>query len=714
MADAGLQQVLQYLRRASSPNGDWALDDPLLLERFARLRDEAAFEVLVRRHGGMVLDVCRRLLRNHHDVEDAFQASFLVLVRHARSIRKSQALASWLYKVAYRVSLRLRKATAQRGRIESLPAAIAAPIVTGPEPAPEVQHVLYEELNQLRDKYRLPVVLCYLKGLTTAQAAQQLGCPQGTIHSRLWTAREQLRKRLIGRGVVLPTAGLSALLWVGPCAAAVPERLVFATIRTATLVQSGTALPGAAVSKIVALAEGVSKMMFIGKLRLVGAALVALSVFAVGMGQLPSVLGGKPSAKASVRAKANTVELSQEAAARLGIQVGQIKARGEPRPRRLPPFAGVLNYDVDRVFVIRSRFPGEVTEIRKVPDSDNPGAQRSLRVGDKVKQGDVLAVVWSQQLGAAKAALMDAVCAVRLSKDHLERFNELFQKGAIPLVTVKAAQKQFDSDTNTLLTAERSLRMWKLDDKEIQALRAEADELFDPKKPRDAKAEARLARLEIRAPIIKTNPNQELMVAERNVQLNDMVKPSESPPLFKLADTSRLEIWVHPPEEHLPLLRKALAKKEGGRLQWEIRLGSKHPYTPTLKLDINRIFAIDGNQPTLGGYLPNPKGKYLVGQFVTATILLPAEPELAVPASALVEEGGKAYVLIQPDPAKLQYSAHRVTIVRRDRDVVHLRPDASSDLSGHDASLLRAGQRVVTSGAAELKALLVDLNSRGK
>src|SRR5262245_30026006 len=183
-----LQALVDRLRQAA-PGGVSGLSDAELVERWARHRDEAAFELIVWRHGRLVLSVCRRLLRHAQDVEDAFQATFLVLVRKARSIAKRQALASWLHTVATRVALSARERSAREGArnggsVEGL-AARAEP------PADDLRSVLDEEVGRLAEKYRNVFVLCCLEGKTDAVAARELGCPLGTVLSRLSRARRR-------------------------------------------------------------------------------------------------------------------------------------------------------------------------------------------------------------------------------------------------------------------------------------------------------------------------------------------------------------------------------------------------------------------------------------------------------------------------------------------------------------------------------------------
>ena len=180
------------LRRVLGQNGDGGLSDGQLLQRFVSLRDEAAFEVLVWRHGSMVLAVGQRVLHNLADAEDVLQATFLALVRQAPAIVRGGALASWLHKVAYRIALRGRAQCAKRPLRQSEPQ-VAAPFEGAAESRQEELSILDEELQRLPEKYRVPLIFSYLQGLTNQEIAVHLGCPIGTIFTRLARGRDMLR-----------------------------------------------------------------------------------------------------------------------------------------------------------------------------------------------------------------------------------------------------------------------------------------------------------------------------------------------------------------------------------------------------------------------------------------------------------------------------------------------------------------------------------------
>src|SRR5262249_24070680 len=212
MTGGPIATVLQYLRNFVDRPLAEDTSDAQLLERFALHSDEAAFEALVRRFGPMVWGVCRRVLTDEHAVEDAFKATFLVLVRKASSIRKREVVGSWLYGVAYRTATKARlNAAGWYAREKRIPKMVAADPARETA-APDSRSVLDEELSRPPAKYRDPLVLCYLEGHTNEEAARKLGCPCGTIFTRLARARDRLRDRLTRRGVALSAAALATAL----------------------------------------------------------------------------------------------------------------------------------------------------------------------------------------------------------------------------------------------------------------------------------------------------------------------------------------------------------------------------------------------------------------------------------------------------------------------------------------------------------------------
>jgi RNA polymerase sigma factor (sigma-70 family) len=272
-------EVIQHPDAAPPARGGEALSDGQLLTDYLGRRDEAALAALVHRHGPMVWGVCRRVLRHYHDAEDAFQATFLVLVRRAASIASRELLANWLYGVAYQTALNARAAAARRGARERQVTTMPEPETTGQDLWQDLLPLLDQELSRLPDKYRLPVVLCDLEGKTRKEAARQIGCPEGTVAGRLARARALLAKRLARHGVMVSAGALAAGLARGAASAGVPAPVVASTIKAATLLAAGQAAAAGVVSaRVAALTEGVLKTMLLTRLKIAGAVLGVLTV----------------------------------------------------------------------------------------------------------------------------------------------------------------------------------------------------------------------------------------------------------------------------------------------------------------------------------------------------------------------------------------------------------------------------------------------------
>src|SRR5437868_7902976 len=203
MSEGQRGAVLQRLCALIGTQAGTDQTDGQLLERFAVHRESAALAALVHRHGPMVFGLCRRVLGDHHQAEDAFQATFLVLVRKAPSLDRRRPLGNWLYTIAYHAALKARAAGARRVQRETQvarPESAEPPDEVG---AAELRQLLDAEVNRLPEKYLAPVVLCYLQGRTNEEAAQELGWPSGTVKGRLARARDLLRDRLARRGLTL-------------------------------------------------------------------------------------------------------------------------------------------------------------------------------------------------------------------------------------------------------------------------------------------------------------------------------------------------------------------------------------------------------------------------------------------------------------------------------------------------------------------------------
>jgi RNA polymerase sigma-70 factor (ECF subfamily) len=276
------------------------LTDGQLLECYLSRRVEAAFEALVRRHGPMVFGVCRRVLHHHQDSEDAFQATFLVLARKAASIVPPEMVGNWLYGVAYRTARNAKRAAARRRIHERQVIEMSEPVVSQEHGGPELRHLLDQELSGLPDKHRAPLLLCALEGKTEKEAARQLGWPQGTLSGRLSRAKAMLAKRLAQRGLVLSAGLTTGMLAQGAAATVVPPSLLVSTVKAAMPFAARQAAAAGLVSaEVAALTQGVLTAMFVSKLKVATAVLLAAAVLVSGSGLVMSRAGGadNPDAK---------------------------------------------------------------------------------------------------------------------------------------------------------------------------------------------------------------------------------------------------------------------------------------------------------------------------------------------------------------------------------------------------------------------------------
>jgi RNA polymerase sigma factor (sigma-70 family) len=294
VADGNLTLFLQQLRQVVYTRGVIGeIPDRALVERFVKDRDEAAFEVLLWRHGPMVLSLCQRMLHNAHDAEDAFQAAFFILARKASTIGKRQSFGSWLYKVAYRCALRAKtRAVVRAGKETALIENMSVPDPAAQAAWQELRLTLDDVVQELPEKYRTVIVLHYLEGRTSQQIAGELHCPVGTVTSRLTRARELLRHRIARRGLTLSAAMIGAALAEGSAVAAAPRGLVFVTLHVAKMAAAGQAAASTVPTRVLTLAQGVTRDMFLRKLKI--AAVLFLSIACLGAGMLTYGANAEP------------------------------------------------------------------------------------------------------------------------------------------------------------------------------------------------------------------------------------------------------------------------------------------------------------------------------------------------------------------------------------------------------------------------------------
>jgi RNA polymerase sigma factor (sigma-70 family) len=265
MAIRQVNAVVQYLNSAGLPEDQPT--DKQLLEGFVERRDVTALATLIQRHAPMVWGVCRRLLHKHHDAEDAFQATFLVLVRKAAYIVPAEMVANWLYGVAHQTALKARATTTRRAERERQVTELPEPAATDRELWSDLQPLLDQELVRLPNKYRSVIVLCELEGKSRKEVAAQLGVPEGTVSGRLARARVMLAKRLTKRGIALSAGTLATALAEHGASACVPYTVIASVLDVAKLVVSGQTIASASSAEVATLTEGVLTTMVTSKLK---------------------------------------------------------------------------------------------------------------------------------------------------------------------------------------------------------------------------------------------------------------------------------------------------------------------------------------------------------------------------------------------------------------------------------------------------------------
>jgi RNA polymerase sigma factor (sigma-70 family) len=283
--DSTVHRLIPHLRRVAMAR-DKETGDGQLLGAFVATRDDAAFATLVRRHGPMVLGVCRRVVGDPHLAEDAFQATFLVLARRAAVVRPRHLVGPWLYGVAYRTALKARSSAARRNAKEKQVDAMPHPPVSPEEAWTDLQPVLDAELARLPDKYRIPVLLCDLGGRPQRDVARELKLPPATLANRLAAARRLLARRLNDRGITLSAAAIASALGWHAATSAVSPSLSAATVKAACAAAAGTAV-GLPVP-VVQLSDGVMRMFVLSKLKTVAAGVATCVALLAGLGLVAS------------------------------------------------------------------------------------------------------------------------------------------------------------------------------------------------------------------------------------------------------------------------------------------------------------------------------------------------------------------------------------------------------------------------------------------
>lgn len=405
-----------------------------------------------------------------------------------------------------------------------------------------------------------------------------------------------------------------------------------------------------------------------------------------------------------------TLRLSLRDWQRLGLQVAEVEAAAAPEPLRL---SGSLTLDPNALARVHTLFSGQVVQIGNVSESagatEDAAARRPLRYGDSVRKEQVLAVIWSKDIGEKKSELIDAISKLETDTALLRRYEEV-DKGVISQRNVDDARRNVEADTIAVAKAERTLRSWRLTEAELDEVRREAERVRKRAGTEDDGLARHWAETAVRAPF-------DGVVVEKNIAIGDIVDPTLD--LFKVADLSRLQVLASVYEENLPTLLRLAPEQR----RWTIQLSS-FPHAAPLKDQrfevIGKVIDPVQHTGTVMGLVSNPwdgdeaERAFQVGQFITAIIdLAPDATLVAVPATALVEQGKAAVVFVQSDPARTELTARQVAVVRRGQERVFVRRDPSPAEQRNGAQSLRPGDRVVVVNALELADELENLKSAG-
>lgn len=390
-----------------------------------------------------------------------------------------------------------------------------------------------------------------------------------------------------------------------------------------------------------------------------------------------------------------TLELNPETVRAMGLEAQLVSTAPTAQPLRL---TGQLSIDPAKLVHVRARFPGEVVQVGQsgVRDPDEPGADRPLRVGDRVGKGQLLAVVWSREIGEKKSDLIDALSQLYLDRRILDRLRALPQ-GTVPQRSVDEAERSVEAGSISVARAERTLRSWRLQEDEIAEIRAEASRIHEnPRSVDDPTDDRRWAEVDVTSPLAG-------VILERNVVPGDIVDTSLD--LFKVADLTRLRVIANAYEDDLPKLEQ-LGPDER---RWSIRLRA-HPDAAEVAGTFDLVgFLVEPSQHTavVTGWLDNPESKFRVGQFITATVDVPApQGVVAVPTTALVDQGTQSVVFVTADPGMSRVTERVVAVRRRSGKRVLVASDPTASERSAGCQPLTEGEWVVTTGTVELTGAL--------
>jgi cobalt-zinc-cadmium efflux system membrane fusion protein len=392
-----------------------------------------------------------------------------------------------------------------------------------------------------------------------------------------------------------------------------------------------------------------------------------------------------------------TIQVSPEAVVAIGMKVVEVGHAPAPEPLRLP---GYLLVDPNSLVPIHSRFPGEVVRIGTTEEVNGRGESHSrpIRFGDTVKFGQLLAVVWSTDIGQKKSELVDALSKLALDETILKNLRRA-SGNAVPERNLIEAERNVEADKILVNSARRTLRSWRLTEEEIDSVIEEAKQLRDNRQ--QTAAAQTWSELQIWSPT-------DGVVLEKNVNVGEVVDTSDN--LFKVANLSTIQVLAYVYEEDLPMLEQLGPDQR----KWQIDLKSDpndRPRPGKFSL-IGAVIDQTLRTAPIVGWLDNNDQKLRVNQFITATVELPADPTMVMlPTSALIEEGSTAAVFVETDHENHEITRRVVAVTRRGEKMVFVRAEPNDEERKEGAMPLHVGERVVVSGALELDSELTNLKS---
>ena len=397
-----------------------------------------------------------------------------------------------------------------------------------------------------------------------------------------------------------------------------------------------------------------------------------------------------------------TIAIDPDLISGMGLEFDTVQSAPPTRPLKMN---GQLALDPGRLVHVQSRFGGEV-----VSERIDPATGHAPQVGDKVHKGQVLAEIWSKEVGEKKSDLVDAISNLFLHESVLEKLRKL-QDGAIPLRSIEEMRRTYESDLIAVTRLRRTLRSWRISEDELHEIDIEARRLHEaalnPRDPAkgipevaDAAREQRWAEIDVISPT-------EGVILEKNMTVGDTIDSAAD--LFKIADLSRMRVMVYVFEEDLPRLLGLSPEQRRWRIDWHTNTSDGYSVEPIDSIG----HVVDPNQHTavVTGWIGNPDLVLRVGQFVSATVEIPAERDaVVVPTSAIIDQGERAYVLVAENPEGTRLSRRKVNVLRRTGDSIWLSPSrprgdqprAENPVRPVNDSALRPGDRVVVNGAVEL------------